>query len=202
MLAKRRILSVWLLLVGAQWLIAGQTWYRVVYTFDGTQKTLNTSGIAAWSEVNGLMLFGAVAFVALLLTRGSAARITTALVALVSASITSLVVSAFSADVPPAVNASVEKLSGIAGGGAGGVSAAIDAVTRESALVWSFAVVAILLVLVQLGAAIGSKNWVSKPRVDKYTTKHMSNITKDAKKTAPSDETDKSRNIELWDSQR
>ncbi|MFM7030639.1 MAG: Trp biosynthesis-associated membrane protein [Micrococcales bacterium] len=202
MLAKRNVLTLWLVLVGIQWIIAGQTWYRVAYTFDGTEKTINTAGLNAWSGVNGLVMFGLVSAVAVMLTRGGVSRVVTAMVALASAAATAIVANGLGADVPPAVNGAVEKASGIAGGGPGGVSAAIDAVTGESALIWSFVAVAIVTVVVQILAAIGSKDWGSGPRVDKYSTRHEVRQPKATNPKTTETESSKSRNIELWDSQR
>lgn len=191
-MANRRNLTVaWVLLLGASFIVTSQVWYTVTYDFNGASLTLTATGLTAWSMVNAAQLLSAILLVAIALSRGklrtSVAFAGTALLAAVTANnLLSL-----PSDVPPMVNAMVEKASGVSGGGLGGSSQAIIDVLHDPALVVTYGLISVLTVIVAGITAVSSRKWVAKT-ADKYSKPN---------RVQKSDES-KGDNIALWDSQR
>jgi hypothetical protein len=196
-----------LVVSGLQYLIASQVWYIVSYTFDGTTKSLTTTGLAAWQLINGALLFNFVSFGALLLSRGVIRTVLAWVVLIASAGFGILNIESLLVKVPPVVNSLVEKASGIAGSGAGSgsgsVSDAIQTIHTRGNFTFSYAITVVILLILQIGAAAFSKSWTSTDKHDKYVraTANQSQAPVDTEKTAKNSDS-KGDNIALWDSQR
>lgn len=193
-LNRRTLTSSWLLLLGIQYLLVIQTWFTVRYEFDGTVKTLTATGLAAWPMTNGAVLFSLVGLAGIFLSRGPIRRILAWLVAIVGLALAVLNLAGLAQAVPPAVNAMVEKASGIAGGSETGVSAAIVSSSSNGLPIMLFAFTSLALALLQLVIPFAVGRWTAADGRDKYQ--------RQAQPATTQTETSKDSNIGIWDSQR
>lgn len=224
MLSKRGLLSLWLLLVAAQAGLASLPWTWVQYNFGQTTKNLTLSGFDSYAILTGQVLLGLAAWAAVAVSRAVVRRVVSWLLVLISGflcfSNLSLLRSNLTDAVPAKANALVEKASGIAGGGPGGISAAISDHANTGTFAVLFVLASMLLLVVQLLIALNSKSWAAGEKRDKYavgaaapatsstgeTTKPAKNKTKSStektNKTGKAKKPAKGDNIALWDSQR
>lgn len=205
------MLTGWAVLILVQFAIASQNWYHVRYTFDGTVKSLDATGIAAWQLINGSIMFDAVGLAAVLLSRGMVRKVIAAAVTLVSLGIALLNLGALGSSIPPAVNAMVVKASGVAGGVNGSASDAIVSISSRPGFHIGFAITVIWMLVVQVATFVSATNWNQAQTVDKYARQPAksakSSSKSDSKSGSKSKKTkkkldSKSNNISLWDSQR
>ncbi len=204
---KRAVLTGWAVLILVQFAIASQNWYHVRYTFDGTVKSLDATGIAAWQLINGSIMFDAVGLAAVLLSRGMVRKVIAAVVTLVSLGIALLNLGALGSSIPPAVNAMVVKASGVAGGVNGSASDAIVSISSRPGFHIGFAITVIWMLVVQVATFVSATSWNQTQAVDKYARQPATNAKSGAKSGSKSKKSkkkldSKSNNISLWDSQR
>ena len=222
--SKRSLLSLWLLLVAVQAALAALPWIRVLYNFAQTEKQITLSGFDAFPLLTGQVLFGLAAWAAIAVSRAAVRRVLSWLLVLAGASFDyanlAMLPGSFSNSVPAKANSLVEKSSGIAGGGPGGISAAITEHSNTALFAVSFCLASVLLLAVQLVIALRSSAWAAGEKRDKYSVSRASQAAgKAAAKVQPSGKTQKSvgasntkpkgskqaakgDNISLWDSQR
>ena len=191
MASRRNLTLAWLVLMVASFIAGSQNWYTVKYDFNGSLQTITATGFTAWSLVNAGEMLAVIGFAAVALGRG---RVRVAL-AWINAALAS-VIAAYNllqlpTAVPASVNALVEKASGIAGGGVGGSSAAINSVSTAPGAIIAYAIFLVLLVLVQVAVATTSPRWTTKT-TDKYAKTKATKLSDDSQ----------GDNIALWDSQR
>jgi len=199
-----------------------------MYDFAGQHKEINVSGFNVWPLASAQVLFGFAGFAVVALTRSLARRIMAAIIALLSIAMLAFnisdLASAFANEVPPKVNAMVEKASGVAGGAADGSSQAILYHTTAFTLPLAFTLAALLLALLQVGIAFTVGRWAATEKRDKYqraagkpganpassgsipsnadASKSKGKSAGKAKASKSDESTKKGDNIELWDSQR
>lgn len=213
---RRVVFASWLVLSVAQIILVTQNWYQVTYAFDGTTKSLAVSGVTAWPLINGAALFNLVALAAVALSRGYLRRALTWLVLVIGAGMAVTNLGEIKTTVPPAVNAAVEKVSGVVGGATSNNSDAISSISSHWNLLFSYCITVVLILVLELGAALYAGTWTKTEGRDKYqrgaaatpeTAKTAAaSKAKNAKTGKPSkgkkSKSGKSDNISLWDSQR
>ena len=209
---KRSLLSLWLFLVAVQAGLAALPWTWVLYNFAQTDKQITLSGFDSYPLLTGQVLFGLAAWAAIAVSRAAVRRVLSWILVLAGASFAfanlAMLPSSFSNSVPAKANALVEKSSGIAGGGPGGISAAITEHANGESFAILLCLASVLLLAVQLVIALRSSVWAAGEKPDKYSVSRASKTAgKAAGEVQPSGKASKGKpekgdNIALWDSQR
>ena len=216
MTRKRSVLTLWLLLLGVNFLLISQNWYSVSYRFDGTVKQLSVTGASAWNLINAAETLSLISFAAVFLSRGWLRIAISWITLILVGALTAVNISQLGVRIPPMVNSQIETASGVAGGGNMSTSAAIDSIQAATPLILASAVCMALLVLVQLLASVSAAAWTKTEAADRYAKQERTKVRAAAKVAAANSGTDfsgtdssdtdssdsKGRNISLWDSQR
>ena len=213
-LASKRSL-VWLGLLNVA-LLAGAAslpWYWVMFAAGGVEKQLTLSGFAALPLVSAQFSLGALLILGVMLSRGLMRTILAwlgAALALNLAFANALVVindiASGGNNIPPKLNTMIEKASGLAGGGLGGSSVAIEESSSSGTFGLLFVLLSVTLVVLLVLMAIKSPSWSTTEKADKYSrasnAAKAAKSSKSAKSKAETTAESKDDNISLWDSQR
>lgn len=211
--SKRSLIWLGLLTVALLAGAASLPWYWVMFAAGGVEKQLELSGFAALPLVSAQISLGALSVLGVMLSRGLMRTILAwfaAALALNLSFVNALVVfndiASGGANIPPKLNTMIEKASGLAGGGLGGSSVAIEESSSSGTFGLLFVLLSMILVALLVLMAIKSRSWSATEKTDKYSrADNATKAAKTSKSTKSKGETlaeSKDDNISLWDSQR
>ncbi len=191
---RRTALPLWLGLTLIAFVFAGQPWYRVIYDFDGHNRELKASGLESWQVLTGFLWLQLAAFILVIFLQGKAKQI----FAWCSAAIT-LLLGAFLClpifnTMSPALAAKISAKSGITMPANRVVGGPVThfATTANAGI---FALVLILLVVVQIFTARGIPKWKTRNKGSRFE----SPLATEQQNVASGEPEDP---IQIWDSQR
>lgn len=213
-LASKRSL-VWLGLLNVA-LLAGAAslpWYWVMFAAGGVEKQLTLSGFTALPLVSAQVSLGALLILGVMLSRGPMRTVLawlgaalSALITFANAAVVFNDIASGGANIPPKLNTMIEKASGLAGGGLGGSSVAIEESSSSGTFGLIFVLLSVTLIGLLVVMALKSRSWTANEKTDKYSrtikAAKADKTSKSAKSKGETAAESKDDNISLWDSQR
>lgn len=186
-------LPLWLGLTLIAFVFAGQPWYRVIYDFDGHNRELKASGLESWQVLAGFLWLQIATFILVIFLQGRAKQI----FAWCSAAVT-LLLGVFLClpifnTMSPALANKISSKSGITMPANQVVGGPVShfATTANAGI---FALVLLLLVVVQIFTARGIPKWKTKNKSSRFESPVTTE--QNAASGEPEDP------IQIWDSQR
>jgi uncharacterized membrane protein len=191
---RRTALPLWLGLTLIAFVFAGQPWYRVIYDFDEHNRELKASGLESWQVLTGFLWLQLAAFILVIFLQGKAKQI----FAWSSAAITLLLGTFLCLPIfntmSPALAAKISAKSGLTMPANQVVGGPVThfATTANAGI---FALVLILLVVVQIFTARGIPKWKTRNKGSRFESP-LATEQQNGASGEPEDP------IQIWDSQR
>jgi uncharacterized membrane protein (TIGR02234 family) len=191
---RRTALPLWLGLTLIAFVFAGQTWYRVIYDFDGHNRELKATGLESWQVLTGFLWLQLAALVLVMFLQGKAKQVFAWCSVVVTAALAVFLCLPIFNTMSPALANKISQKSGITMPANQVVGGPVShfATTANAGI---FALVLLLLVVVQVFTARSVKKWALK----KQSSRFDSPVAGAAGEPPEQDNQDP---IQIWDSQR
>jgi uncharacterized membrane protein (TIGR02234 family) len=191
---RRTAILLWLGLTLIAFVFAGQPWYRVVYDFDGHSRELKASGLESWQAIVGLLWVEIAALVLVMFLQGQAKQIFAWFAAATTTALAIILCLPIFNTMSPALANKISSKSGITMPANQVVGGPVShfATTANTGI---FALVLLLLIVVQLFTALSVKKWNLKKQSSRFEAPATA-IDADVESSTDQDP------IQIWDSQR
>ena len=191
---RRTAIPLWLGLTLIAMVFGGQPWYRVVYDFDGHNRELKMTGLEAWPALTGFLGLEIAALILVIFLQGKIRSVFSWSTVVVSAALAVFLCLPIFNTMSSALAAKVSQKSGITMPPNQVVGGPVShfATTANAGI---FALVLLLLLVVQVFTARATKKWNLQKKASRFETATSANPS-----TPESSESEDP--IQIWDSQR
>ena len=187
-------MPLWLGLTLIAFVFAGQPWYRVIYDFDGHNRELKATGLESWQVLTGFLWLQLATLVLVMFLQGRAKQVFAWCCVAVTAALAIFLCLPIFNTMSPALATKISQKSGITMPANQVVGGPVShfATTANTGI---FALVLLLLLLVQIITARSVKKWNLKKQGSRFESPVVGGT---ADLPTPEDQDP----IQIWDAQR